>query len=204
MDCSLCHQISAASLGTRESFNGGFEIKQRTSANVRREYGPFKIDPGQVRIMQSSTGGFEPTDDGSDHLRKSELCATCHTLITTAFGRDGKPVGSLPEQMPYKEWLNSDFRNRKTCQDCHMTTVPEPAPITRVFGVPRDGMKRHVFVAANFFMQRMLNRYREELEVSALPQELTSAADYTVSYLKNEAAKLSITNAGGAGWPRAH
>ena len=55
-------------------------------------------------------------------------------------------------------------------------------------------MKRHVFVAANFFMQRMLNRYREELEVSALPQELTSAADYTVSYLKNEAAKLSITN----------
>ena len=182
------------SLGTRESFNGGFEIKQRTSTNVRREYGPFKIDPGQVRIMQSSTGGFEPTDDGSDHLRKSELCATCHTLITTAFGPDGKPVGSLPEQMPYKEWLNSDFKNRKTCQDCHMTTVPEPAPITRVFGVPRDGMKRHVFVAANFFMQRMLNRYREELEVSALPQELTSAADYTVSYLKNEAAKLSITN----------
>ena len=77
-----------------------------------------------------------------------------------------------------------------------MTTVPEPAPITRVFGVPRDGMKRHVFVAANFFMQRMLNRYREELEVSALPQELTSAADYTVSYLKNEAARLSIDQRG--------
>ena len=113
VDCSLCHQISAASLGTRESFNGGFEINSATSTNVRREYGPFKIDPGQVRIMQSSTGGFEPTDDGSDHLRKSELCATCHTLITTAFGPDGKPVGSLPEQMPYKEWLNSDFKNRK-------------------------------------------------------------------------------------------
>jgi hypothetical protein len=96
--------------------------------------------------------------------------------------------------MPYKEWLNSDFKDTKTCQDCHMTTVPEPAPITRVFGTPRDGMKRHVFVAANFFMQRMLNRYREEQEVSALPQELTAAADYTVSYLKSQAARLSIRN----------
>ena len=46
-----------------------------------------------------------------------------------------------------------------------MPAVPEPAPITRVFGVPREGMKRHVFVAANFFMQRMLNRYRDDLEV---------------------------------------
>ena len=46
-----------------------------------------------------------------------------------------------------------------------MPVVSEPAPITRVFGVPRDGMKRHVFVAANFFMQRMLNRYRDDLEV---------------------------------------
>jgi hypothetical protein len=194
VDCSLCHQISAAKLGTRESFNGGFAIEPRTWTNRRREYGPFKIDPGQVQIMRSSTGGFEPMEDGSNHLRQSEICATCHTLITTAFGPDSRPVGSLPEQMPYKEWLNSDFKDTKTCQDCHMTTVPEPAPITRVFGTPRDGMKRHVFVAANFFMQRMLNRYREEQEVSALPQELTAAADYTVSYLKSQAARLSIRN----------
>lgn len=193
VDCSLCHQISAAKLGTRESFNGGFELEPRTAASTAREIGPFKIDAGQARIMQSSTGAWEPTDQGSGHLRKSELCATCHTLITTAFGPDGKPAGALPEQMPYKEWLNSDFKSTKTCQDCHMTTVPEPAPITRVFGVPRDGMKRHVFVAANFFMQRLLNRFREELEVTALPQELTAAADYTVSYLKSEAARLAIS-----------
>src|SRR5205085_133700 len=63
VDCSVCHQISATKLGTRESFNGGFEIEPRNSTNLRREYGPFKIDAGQVRIMQSSTGGFEPTED---------------------------------------------------------------------------------------------------------------------------------------------
>ncbi len=42
--------------------------------------------------MKTSTGGFQPTEN-TDHIRKSELCATCHTLYTTAFGPDGKPVG---------------------------------------------------------------------------------------------------------------
>ncbi len=191
--CSVCHQISSSKLGTRESFNGGFVIDKPDSPLSRPEYGPFQIDPGQRRIMQTSTGGFQPTEN-TDHIRKSEMCATCHTLVTTAFGADGKPAGSLAEQMPYKEWLNSDFRTKQSCQDCHMPVSPEPAPITRVFGVPREGMKRHSFVAANFFMQRMLNQYRDDLEVAALPQELSAAADYTVDYLKRKAARVSIAN----------
>ena len=73
-----------------------------------------------------------------------------------------------------------------------MPRVNEPAPITRVFGTPREGMKQHTFLAASFFMQRMLNRYRDDLEVNALPQELSSAADYTVQYLKEQAARVSV------------
>jgi hypothetical protein len=194
VNCSVCHQISAEKLGTRESFNGGFVVEPPNSQNMRAEYGPFQIDPGQVRIMQTSTGGFQPVEK-TDHIRKSELCATCHTLYTTAFGPDGKTVGELPEQVPYQEWLHSDFKTKQTCQDCHMPVEAEPVPITRVFGVPREGVKRHAFVAANFFMLRMLNQYRDELEVEALPQELASAADYTVAYLKEKAARVSIENA---------
>src|SRR3954454_10489542 len=171
VDCSVCHQISNQRLGSRESFNGGFVIQAAEDPHNRPEYGPFDVERGQQRIMRTSTGLFQPTEN-SDHIRKSELCATCHTLLTTAFGPDGKAIGSLAEQVPYQEWLNSDYKTKQTCQDCHMPVVPEPVPITRVFGVPRDGMKRHVFVAANFFMQRMLNRYRNDLEVDALPQEL--------------------------------
>jgi hypothetical protein len=193
VDCSVCHQISAQKLGTRDSFNGGFVVENPQISKIRPEYGPFKIDLGQVRIMQTSTAGFQPTES-TDHIRKSELCATCHTLYTTAFGPGGKELGSLPEQVPYQEWLNSDYKTKQTCQDCHMPAEPEQVPITRVFGVPRDGMKRHLFVAANFFMQRMLNQYRDDLEVEALPQELTNAANYTVSFLKEKAARLSIEN----------
>jgi len=73
-----------------------------------------------------------------------------------------------------------------------MPTVSEPSPITRVFGAPREGAARHLFVAGNFFMQRMLNRYRDTLDVAALPQELTSAAERTIQYLQTRAATLRI------------
>lgn len=191
VSCSVCHQIGKEKLGTPESFNGGFVVDPPDSANNRPEYGPFDIERGQQRIMRTSTGGFQPTEN-TDHIRKSEMCATCHTLKTTALGPDGKKIGELPEQMPYPEWLHSDYKGKKTCQSCHMPEVEEPVPITRVLGAPRQGLSRHTFVAANFFMMWMLNRYRDELEVAALPQELSAAAEGTLAFLQTQAAHVSI------------
>jgi cytochrome c551/c552 len=192
VSCGVCHQISTERLGTRESYNGGFLVQPRAERDARPEYGPFEVEPAHRRIMLSSTEGYRPTQ--SDHIRQSELCATCHTLLTQALGPDGKPLGSLPEQVPYQEWLHSDFKNTQSCQSCHMPEVTEPAPITRVFGAFRDGMHRHSFVAANFFMQRMLNRYRDALEVAALPHELAHAADSTIEFLQSRAATLRVTS----------
>src|SRR5262249_42132331 len=67
-----------------------------------------------------------------------------------------------------------------------------PAPTPRVSGARRAGAARHVFVAGNFFMQRMLNRYRDALDVAALPQELSTAADRTIQFLETRAATLRI------------
>jgi hypothetical protein len=191
VSCSVCHQISTEKLGTADSFNGGFVVQPPADPAARPEYGPYEVDKGHRRIMLSSTEGYQPTQ--SNHIRQSEMCATCHTLITTALAPDGSVVGRLPEQVPYQEWLHSEFRNAQSCQSCHMPKVSEPVPITRVFGQPREGVSRHLFVAANFFIQRMLNRYRETIEVVALPQELTAAADGTVAYLASHAATLRLT-----------
>ena len=190
VSCSVCHQIGTAKLGTPESYNGGFVVEAPADANARPEYGPYEIEPGHRRIMLSSTEGYQPTQ--AKHIRESELCATCHTLITQALGPGGKAIGSLPEQVPYQEWRHSDYVNTQSCQVCHMPQVGQPAPITRVFGTPRDGVSRHVFVAANFFMQRMLNRYRDALGVNALPEELSRASDRTIDYLASRAADLKI------------
>jgi len=197
VSCAVCHQISTERLGTRESFTGGFVIQPPTAPDARPEYGPFEIEAGHRRIMLSSSEGYRPTQ--SMHIRESELCATCHTLITQALGPDGKVIGSLPEQVPYQEWLHSDFKGTQSCQACHMPEIPEPAPATRVFGELRDGLRRHTFVAANFFMLQMLNRYRDALDVAALPQELASAASSTIEFLQSRAATVRVDNVSVAG-----
>ena len=190
--CSVCHQIANEKLGTRETFNGAFKLDNPARADQRSEYGPFVIDAGHKRVMQSSTGGFSPTE--AAHIRDSALCGTCHTLYTQALGPGGKEIGSFPEQMPYLEWLHSDYPGKGTCQSCHMPEVHEEVAVTSVSGPLRAGMHRHEFVAANFFMQHMLNKYRADLSVAALPQELTSAAARTVRFLQTQSARVSIRN----------
>ena len=189
VSCSVCHQITDEKLGTRESFVGGFKIDTTLPAGERHVYGPFEIDAGRTRVMGSSST-FRPKQ--GKHIRQSEVCATCHTLYTQALGPRGQVIGELPEQMPYQEWLESDFKEKQSCQNCHMPVVADQVPITGVLGKPREGFSRHVFVGGNFFMQRMLNRFRNDLSVAALPQELDAAADRTIAHLKSEAAKISI------------
>ncbi len=190
--CSVCHQISKTNLGTRESFSGEFVIQPPAIKNERPEYGPFVISAGHQLIMQSSTGGFRP--ELGDHIRDAALCGSCHQLYTTARGEGGKKIGQLPEQMPYLEWLHSDYPAKNTCQGCHMPEVQEEVPISSVLGMPRPGLHQHVFVGDNFFMQSMLNRYRDDLDVAALPQELTAAAQGTLEFLHTQAAKVELRN----------
>ena len=190
--CAVCHQISKEKLGTRESFNGGFVVEAPATKNARPEYGPFDIAAGRQRIMDSSTGGFRPTY--AQHIRDSALCGSCHQLYTTARGEDGKDIGYLPEQMPYLEWLHSDYPERSSCQQCHMPEVHEAVRISSVLGEPRNGLHEHVFQGGNFFMQQMLNQYRDELDVAALPQELTNAADATLEFLRTQSARIELRN----------
>jgi len=188
--CSVCHQISKQNLGTKESFTGGFLVEQPASKDDHPEFGPYLIEPGQALVMQSSTGGFRPTH--GLHMADSALCGSCHTLYTTARGEGGKELGRFPEQMPYLEWLHSDYAGQQSCQSCHMPEVHGPAPIAAVLGIDRLGVREHYFSGANFFMQRLLNRYRDELAVKALPQELTSAADRTSEFLQSGSARVSL------------
>jgi hypothetical protein len=190
--CSVCHQISKERLGTRESFNGGFVVKPPANESDHPEYGPFKISPGQQHIMETSTGGFLPTE--AQHIRDSALCGTCHQLYTTARGEGGRDIGYLPEQMPYLEWLHSDYPSKYSCQQCHMPLVQEPVQISSALGPPRLGLHQHVFLGGNFLMLGILNRYRADLDVAALPQELTSAQNGTLAFLQSQSARLTIRN----------
>lgn len=190
VSCTACHQITNQKLGTADSFTGGYVIDVTTPA-PRPMFGPFQIDKGRTTIMRSSSG-FQPTE--STHVQQSELCATCHTLYTTALDAQGREIGRLPEQMPYLEWRHSDFAATDSCQACHMPAVPEDTPIASVLGEPRR-LARHFFRGGNFFVLRMLNQYRNELGVAALPAELERTAARTVQHLQSETAAADIERA---------
>jgi hypothetical protein len=192
VSCSVCHQISKQKLGTRESFNGGFVVDNPPAKNDHPEFGPYVIDEGHARIMQSSTGGFRPTE--AEHILDAALCATCHTLYTKSLGPEGKDLGLFPEQMVYLEWLHSDYPARQTCQSCHMPEVHEEVAISSVLGVPRPGFRQHTFIGANFLILKLLNLHRDDLNVTAMPAELTAAADRTVDFLRSQAARVTIRN----------
>jgi hypothetical protein len=201
VSCTLCHQIGPDKLGTRESFVGGFVVSSRAPDGLRM-FGPYEVEAGLTRTMHSVTNA-SPTK--SEHLRQSEVCATCHTLYTQAFGPSGEVVGSLPEQMPYLEWKQSAFAREpaagkptdgggRSCQSCHMPDV-ESAPIASVLGEPRERLARHTFLGGNFFMLRMLNRFRASLGVIAPSPELDASARATLRQLESDTAAIEIARA---------
>ncbi len=189
VSCTLCHRIRPEAFGTHASFTGGYVLDE---ASPPRVFGPFAVDPGRLGVMHSATG-FVPTE--AAHVRQSELCATCHTLYTTARGPQGEAIGRLPEQVPYLEWRHSAFRDSRSCQSCHMPAVTEPAPMASVLGQARVGLARHTFIGGNVFMLRLLARYRTMLGVEALPAELEAVAQATERQLQASTASVSIRQA---------
>jgi hypothetical protein len=65
-----------------------------------------------------------------------------------------------------------------------------------VVGEPRPYLARHEFRGGNFFMPMMLNRYRNDLGVAALPQELDATARHAIETLETESATIRIDRAG--------
>ncbi|MCW9705708.1 hypothetical protein [Fodinibius salsisoli] len=191
VSCTSCHQITEEKLGTYESFVGRFVIDTLKPIGQREVYGPYPVDAGRVHIMHSSSGFLQAQ---SKHIQLSEVCATCHTLITESLGPNGEVVGELPEQVPYQEWKHSSFVDKKSCQSCHMPVVKQKVPISSVMGVPRKDVSRHTFQGGNFFMLKMLNRYRDELGVQALPKEMENAVTRTIDHLQGKAAHLEFAD----------
>ena len=196
VSCAVCHQVQPDGLGEESSFTGGFTISEHVPEEGRSVFGPFEPDQGGAGIMHSATG-FRPTE--GLHVQTSELCASCHTLFTHSVRDDGGEGPEFPEQGPYLEWRASSYAAEgemgESCQDCHMPVVQEDVPVTDVLGRARADVSRHVFQGGNFFMLRLLNRYRDELGVTALPQEMALAADRTEAHLRSSTASVEIQSA---------
>jgi hypothetical protein len=196
VSCTLCHQIADRDLGGPESFNGAFVLERGGRNDAAPSLGPFTPDRGRAAVMQSASG-YRPVEGA--HVRRSELCATCHTLFTQAIGPRGEPIGRLAEQTPFLEWRASAFRDEQSCQSCHMPAIHDATPIASVLGTPREGLARHVFRGGNFFVLGMLNRFRLELGVAATSREIDAVRRQTIAQLETDSASISIERGARSG-----
>mgnify|MGYP001143153409 CR=1 FL=1 len=192
VSCTMCHQIQPDKLGTKASFTAGFVVDTQTPLDERVVFGPYDVDGGRTRVMRSSAM-VVPTK--STHIQGSELCASCHTLFTHAFGPNGEVVGELPEQVPYLEWKHSAYAEGRSCQSCHMPQLDDEMHITAVLGQPREGFSRHSFRGGNFFMPQIFKRYRQELGVKAPSESLDMTVEQTRANLTDSAASVEIGQA---------
>jgi len=189
VSCTVCHQVRAEGLEDPSSYSGEFKVDERTPLGERPVFGPFEVDDGRTRVMHSSSG-FKPEE--ARHIESSALCGSCHTLYTHALNERGEDMGELAEQMPYIEWLHSSYRETQSCQSCHMPEAEGEANVSNVLGQPRANVSRHVFRGGNFFMPRMLNRYRDELGAEALAVEFEATARRSAEHLASRSATLTV------------
>jgi hypothetical protein len=189
VSCTLCHQIKQDNLGQESSFSGGYLIDKITKKPYRKIYGPYQ-NPFDRPMIRSS--GFQPVY--SKHIKKSELCATCHTLKTpTVF--QGNIVGEFPEQTPYLEWKHSNYsKTGQTCQKCHMPQAEGSVKISRMprFLKARQPFSKHYFVGGNVFILSILRDNASSLGVKASRAELNRTIQRTLDLLKNNTAEVNI------------
>lgn len=189
VSCTVCHQIQPGNLGEKSSFSGHFLVDTQRPAGSRFIYGPFSVTDRRAAVM-SGPSGFIPQQ--AKHIRRSALCATCHTLFTPSINSQGEVVGEFPEQTPYLEWLESDYASQKACQDCHMPPAEGGVVLASTGGEPRSPFAQHNFVGANVYMLRVLRRFGEELGVNASSDIFEEKIDTTREQLERDAARVTL------------
>jgi hypothetical protein len=189
VSCTVCHQIRQDGLGTEASFSGGFYIDTTLRAPDRLLFGPYKSSEQDARLMQGASG-YRP--EQGLHLSGSELCASCHTLYTPYVDATGKIAGEFPEQVPYFEWYYSDYRRIENCQGCHMPEADGGVRIATTSQRLRSPFAQHSFVGGNAYMLSILDRFGDELGVTASSQQFQATIGRTLDQLHNDTATLTI------------
>jgi hypothetical protein len=206
VSCTVCHRISDAGLGDTSTFSGRFPL-----ASQPELYGPH-AEPFAMPMLHHS--GFRPVE--SQHVLRSALCGTCHTLFTDTVTAAGMATGArFPEQTPYLEWRNSIYNDEReqptdaarSCASCHVPTTDDDGrkirtriahnPGGRDFPrlLPRAPVGRHVFVGGNTLLPALLSENATELEANAPPEAYGRTAALARRQLETGTARISLADA---------
>jgi hypothetical protein len=192
VSCNVCHQIERDNFGQQVSFSGGFLIDLAAPSGSRKSYGPYQVGNQLANLMQGASG-YVPQQ--AAHTSQSELCGTCHNLVTPYVDAEGQIAGEFPEQAIYSEWLNSRYQENQSCMDCHMPAAENAVQLSITGGSQRSPFSKHIFAGGNAFMLNILRLYGEEIGVTTSSANLALAAQAAEELMGTQTARLSLENA---------
>lgn len=157
VSCMACHAIS------RDNLNPEFTGRIKYDTN-RVAYGPYPMPfAGPMRDFVGVAPRY------SFHVFESEMCASCHTLISPSYNVDGNPTDSFfVEQSTYHEWKNSQYAETGvSCQSCHMEELLQPIIVSNdIDGLePRNYFRKHNFNGANVKMLKAIRDFSDYLGI---------------------------------------
>lgn len=183
VSCGGCHEIGTQNLGTIFSGNIPYDT-------LKKEYGPF-LNPfaGPMQLYEGLTPVY------SEHMGKSQVCSSCHTLITNTVDLNGNYNGNtFVEQATYHEWLNSALAaDNITCQHCHMPQILDSVIIANniLSLAPRSPFNQHQFAGGNVFMVNLIKQNKTSLGISSPDANFDSTLAATNSMLQQKTLNLS-------------
>lgn len=185
VNCGSCHQVLPPdSLGL--DFSG--QIDFTTDKTV---YGPY---PNPFADPMASFIGFNV--EWSNHINDSEVCASCHSLVTQTVDLQGNYTGDyFVEQATYHEWLNSDYNtNEVECQSCHIPRIDQNVIIAANYSflAPRRPYGLHHLVGGNSFMLRLLKDNIASLGLTATPEQFDSTIARSERLLREHTLELEL------------
>jgi len=184
VSCVACHQQKQDGLGS--VFSGNLDYETDLIA-----YGPY-TDPWAEPMINFSL--YEPVY--SEKVGDSEMCATCHTLITPTIDLEGEFTGGIfVEQATYHEWLNSKYDELDVqCQSCHMPNLGDDGIVLSIgySFTPRSPFSLHTFAGANAFMLKLMRSNIEALGLTANTDQFADAIDAATEMLQSHTLELNL------------
>lgn len=184
VSCVACHQQNPMGLGT--TFSGSLNYETERIA-----YGPY-TDPWAAPMINFSQ--YEPVY--SEKVFESEMCATCHTLITSTIDLEGNITeDTFIEQATYHEWQNSKYNELNIeCQSCHMPNLADDGIVLSIgySFTPRAPFSLHSFAGANGFMLKLMRSNIEELGLNATSEQFEQSIDATYEMLQQRTLEINL------------
>ncbi|MBI3510904.1 MAG: T9SS type A sorting domain-containing protein [Bacteroidetes bacterium] len=184
VNCSACHQQQDTLMGN--NFSGDLHYMQK------HVYGPYDTI---VSAVMEFFVGFTPS--GSPHVKKSEFCASCHTLLTQTVDLSGNYTGgTFIEQATFHEWKNSVYRTDSLqCQHCHIPQINDPIKLATNYPfIPgRSPFGRHHLVGGNAFMLKLMQNNITQVGATCNPSNFDTTIARTTRQLRDSTLIMAVT-----------